>query len=106
MGTIYKVILTPKAQADIQDIFNYLWDNVSLESANYVKDGIATEIAGLSEMPESKGLLRLTKSKMVYRRVLKWSYRIIFTIEEEKSQVVVVRVDHSKRNPEHLKDLP
>jgi plasmid stabilization system protein ParE len=60
-------------------------------------------------MPESRGLLQGAKGKkIVYRRVMKWAYRIIFTIIESESekQVLVVRIDHSKRNPASLKDLP
>lgn len=45
-------------------------------------------------------------SNTVYRRVLKWSYRIIFTIEEEELRVLVVRVDHEKSDPVKLQDLP
>jgi mRNA-degrading endonuclease RelE of RelBE toxin-antitoxin system len=57
-------------------------------------------------MPESRGLLQDATSNTVYRRVLKWSYRIIFTIEEEELRVLVVRVDHEKSDPVKLQDLP
>ena len=56
-------------------------------------------------MPESRGLLRGTTSKTVYRRVMKWSYRIIFTIKEEELKVLVVRIDHAKSDPDKLEEL-
>ncbi|NET38245.1 MAG: type II toxin-antitoxin system RelE/ParE family toxin [Cyanothece sp. SIO1E1] len=42
---------------------------------------------------------------ITYRRVLKWSYRIIYTIEEEDLLVIVVEIDHSNRNPVELEKI-
>ena len=106
MGQTYQVVLTPGAQADIKSIYDYLLENVSYQTAERVKAGIEEEIVKLAQMPESRGLLRGTTSNTVYRRVLKWSYRIIFTIEEEELRVLVVRIDHEKSDPNRLKDLP
>ena len=106
MGQTYQVVLTPGAQADIKNIYDYLLENASYQTAERVKAGIEEEIAKLAQMPESRGLLRGTTSKTVYRRVLKWSYRIIFTIEEEELRVLVVRIDHTKSDPARLEDIP
>jgi mRNA-degrading endonuclease RelE of RelBE toxin-antitoxin system len=38
--------------------------------------------------------------------VLKWSYRIIFTVEEKQLVVEIIRVDGQKTNPASLEDLP
>lgn len=106
MGQIYQIVLTPGAQADIKSIYDYLLEHASYQTAEHVKSGIEEEIAKLAHRPESRGLLRGTTSKTVYRRVLKWSYRIIFTIEEEELRVLVVRIDHVKSDPVKLGDLP
>jgi len=106
MGQTYQVVLTPGAQADLKNIYDYLLENVSYETAERVRLGIEEEIIRLSQMPESRGLLRGTTSKTVYRRVLKWSYRIIFTVKEEALLVLVVRIDHAKSDPVKLEDLP
>jgi mRNA-degrading endonuclease RelE of RelBE toxin-antitoxin system len=45
-------------------------------------------------------------SKIAYWRVLKWSYRIIFSIAEQQAVVEVVRVDYSRMDPVNMKDLP
>ncbi|MBK7337323.1 MAG: type II toxin-antitoxin system RelE/ParE family toxin [Saprospirales bacterium] len=106
MGQIYQVVLTAGAQADIRNIYDFLLENASYQTAERVKAGIEEEIAKLAHMPESRGLLRRTKSETVYRRVLKWSYRIIFTIEETELWVLVVRIDRTKSDPVRLEDLP
>lgn len=106
MGSIYQVVLTPGAQADIKSIYDYLLEKASYQTAERVRSGIEEEIVKLAQMPESRGLLRGTKSKAVYRRVLKWSYRMIFTIEENEQRVLVVRIDHAKSGPARLEDLP
>ena len=106
MGPSYEVVLTPRAQKDIKNIYDYLLENTSFETAESVKSGIEEEIVKLTQLPESKGLLQNHNSKTVYRRVLKWSYRIIFSIEENELRVLVVRIDHSKSNPVKLNDLP
>ncbi|MCB0705323.1 MAG: type II toxin-antitoxin system RelE/ParE family toxin [Saprospiraceae bacterium] len=106
MGQTYQVILTPGAQNDIRNIYDYLMENASYESAERVRLGIEEEMINLADMPESKGLLQGTTSQTVYRRVLKWSYRIIFTIEEAELRVLVVRIDHEKMDPAGLENLP
>ena len=106
MGQIYQVVLTPGAQADIRSIYDYLLENATFQTAERVKEGIEEEIAKLAQMPESRGLLWGTTSKTVYRRVLKWFYRIIFTIEEEELRVLVVRIDYAKSDPAKPEDLP
>ena len=107
MASIYQVVVTSAAKQNLKDIIEYLEKYVSYEAAERVRDGIEEEILKLAEYPESKGLLHgATNKKTVYRRALKWSYRIIFTIEEDELKVLVVRIDHSKSDPEKLENLP
>jgi len=106
MGPSYQIVLSSTAQANLRDIYDYLHDHVSFETAEHVKDGLEAEIAKLSQSPEANGLLQGHSSKTVYRRVLKWSYRIIFTVEEKQLVVEIIRVDSQKTNPANLEDLP
>jgi len=50
-------------------------------------------------------LRELSDSQVLFRRVLVWSYRIIYTIKESKLQVIVVEIDYSKRDPQRIRDL-
>lgn len=107
MAESYQVVVTEGAQRNLQQIVEYLIEKASHEVAEKVRNGIEEEMAKLSQHSHSKGLLKGISSKQaVYRRVLKWSYRIIFTIEEEQLLVLVVRIDHTSRNPALLQDLP
>lgn len=106
MGPTYQVVLSKGAQRDLRSIYDYLLVNVSYETAERVREGLELEIAKLSELPESRGLLQGHNSKIAYRRVLKWSYRIIFSIAEQQAVVEVVRVDYSRMDPVNMKDLP
>lgn len=106
MGPTYQVVLSKGAQQDLLTIYDYLFENVSYETAEYVKAGLEAEIEALAQAPSSRGLLRGHKSTVAYRRVLKWSYRIIFSIEENQLMVEVVTIDSTRMNPSKLEDLP
>jgi plasmid stabilization system protein ParE len=106
MGPTYQIVLSTTAQDNLRDIYDYLYDHVSFDTAEHVKDGLEAEIAKLSQSPEANGLLQGHNSTTVYRRVLKWSYRIIFTVEEQQLTVEIIRVDSQKANPASLEDLP
>lgn len=106
MGPAYRVVLSKGVQRDIHRIYDYLYENVSYETAEHVRKGLLSQIAKLSQSPESYGLLTGHNSTTIYRRVLKWQYRIIFSIDESRQFVAVVRIDSSKMDPVNLKDLP
>jgi plasmid stabilization system protein ParE len=106
MGPTYKVVLSKGAQRDLRRIYDYLLEHVSYETAERVREGLESELTKLSKAPESRGLLRGHNSKIAYRRVMKWSYRIIFSIAEQELIVEVVRVDHSSADPARLSELP
>ena len=83
MAGIYTVVVTQGAKENLREIVEYVAENASYKKAKKVRDRIEEEMAKLAKMPDAKGLLRGVKKKTtIYRRVLVWSYRIIFTIEE------------------------
>ncbi|MEL6717893.1 MAG: hypothetical protein AAFP82_04190, partial [Bacteroidota bacterium] len=63
-------------------------------------------IADLAHMPQRHGIAQEIKNDtIVYRRVLKWSYKIILTIEEDLIEVLIVDIVHSKSDLSYLQDL-
>ena len=106
MGPTYKIVLSNAAQRNPRDIYDFLHEWVSYDTAEHVRKGLEAAIASLAQSPEANGLLRGHSSKNVYRRILKWSYRIIFSIEKTQLIVEVIRVDHQRSNPINLSDLP
>jgi len=58
MARPYQVIITDEAKESIRKITEYLRDNVSVETAQKVKNGIDNTIVSLNNMPYRHSLLR------------------------------------------------
>ena len=100
----YKVVITPRAQASLRRITNYLRETASSEVATKVRRGINTTIKGLAKLPQSHEKEHdISDDSVIFRRVLKWNYRIIFSIDEDEIIVSVVEITHTSINPEQLK---
>lgn len=106
MAQIYQVVVTDRAKESLRKIVKQVGKRASKEIAQKVKDGILNEITSLNYMPTKNSILQgIDDEHIVYRRVLKWSYRIIYTIEEDKMMVIVVEIDHARSDPKKLKKL-
>ncbi|MEM6318615.1 MAG: type II toxin-antitoxin system RelE/ParE family toxin [Bacteroidota bacterium] len=106
MAQIYQVVITDRAKESLRKIIAQVRERASIEVARKVKDGIENEITSLNYMPTKNSILRgINDKNITYRRILKWSYRIIYTIEEDKLMVIVVEIDYARSNPKKLEDL-
>ena len=107
MAETYEVVITPRAEKSLKKILTYLSERSTHKTAKKVKAGLLEEISKLEKHPESNGIVKeISDESMIYRRRIKWSYRIIFTIEETEKFVFVVEINHVKENPEKLKEIP
>ena len=103
MALRYKVIITPDAQQCIQDITGYLAENVSLETATKVNQAIIDSINSLKTFPERNDVAKnISKRSTIYRRVMAMSYRIVYTVNKDEVQVIVVDVDYGPRSQQRL----
>jgi len=103
MSELYNIVFTSFAETQIDYIINYLKENKSEQVANKVKQGIFDAIKGLVKMPHRHGILQLVSDEAItYRRVLKWAYIIVFHINENKKEVVIVDISHAKQDPQKL----
>ena len=103
MALSYQVVITPDAQNSIQQIVGALIKEYSLETAMRVYDAILDTIESLKTFPERHDVaINISKRGIVYRRVMSKSYRIVYTVDKETIQVIVVDVDYGPRNPERL----
>lgn len=103
MAETYKVVITPRAEASLEKIIDYLVEKVSFETAEYVKEKLIGAIYALQDMPTRNAPAReiVSKANLTYRRALSMSYRIVYRIEENQLLVLVVEIYHSKQgNPE------
>ena len=46
----------------------------------------------------------ISDEEMIYRRVLRWHYRVIYTIKEDELLVLVVEIDSYKQDPQKLQE--
>lgn len=105
MAVVYQVILTPDAQQAIRHITDYLIQEVSLTTALKVNTAIIETIKSLKTFPERNTVAKnISKQNTIYRRVMAMSYRIVYTIDKDKIQVIIVDVDYGKRDPKRLED--
>lgn len=103
MALEYKIVITPDAQECIRQITEYLVQNVSLETAIKVNQAIIDTINSLKTFPERNEIAEnISKRGIVFRRIMAMSYRIVYTVDKEKIQVVIVDVDYGPRNPQRL----
>jgi len=102
----FKVIVSPIAKVRLKKIYSYYKENVSLEVARKIRNGLLDEVDTLKKRPESKALLRMKKRVVPpYRYIKKWSYKIIFQVFENEDFVSVVDFMHDRENPNKKEDL-
>ena len=100
----YKIIMSKQAKSSLRNIYNYIKENDSVQAARKVRDGIKETIAKLAKNPEANGPAQdLNEDTIVYRRILKWNYRIIFKINEDKLRVLVLEIHNMKQSTSTVK---
>ena len=95
MITLFKVEITPSAEADIADIWDYIAQD-SRENADSFIDRLLEQIETLEQFPERCPLIpenRILGS--AYRHLIFGHYRTIFRINGNR--VIILRVIHGAR---------
>ncbi len=99
----YKVRITPKARQDLSQIVQYLKRSASNEVATNVKRGIMGAINRLETYPEaSQAFKEISTEKVVFRRILKWEYKIVYTVDKDELVVLVVKIYHGRKSQEDI----
>lgn len=102
----YRVVIAPEARNDLRKELSYISENASLQSARYVNQGIQEVLSELFYMPERHPRLhRISSKERIYRFVPKWSYIIIFRVEEAVQRVRVVSIFNARQAPDKLDTL-
>lgn len=106
MAQGYRVIITPEARDGLRNIVQYLEEEVSFATADKIRKAILEVIASLSQMPQRYGIVKeISDEEVIYRRVLKWNYRIIYVINEGKIEVRVIDISSGRRDPKYLEEV-
>lgn len=96
----YRASLTPLAIQDLDEIFLTLSEHFSfVESIEKIMNRIEMAVCELKEFPYAYPLVTdpLLRQKG-YRRRLIENYLVFYLIDEEKMQVIVMRILHNKTN--------
>lgn len=101
----YQVKISEEAKQSLVDFYTWLRENESEVIASKVRSGLLDSIESLALRPDRNGFLtEMIGSEIEYRRILKWSYKIIFTIKEDHKEVIVVDVIHARRSPKYIQN--
>jgi plasmid stabilization system protein ParE len=101
----YKVRITPKARQDLNQIVQYLRRNTSNEVATKVRRGIVAAIDKLVTHPEAyQTFTEISTEKVVFRRMLQWDYKIVYTVNKQELVVLVVKIYHGHQSQDDIVD--
>lgn len=106
MAEVYQINVSPRALEKLEEIVFYVQENASTQTAEKVRKGIVEAIKSLAKMPTAHPLVpELSTELVAFRRIMKWSYRIIYTIKENELTVIVVEINHEKEDLAKLKGV-
>lgn len=97
---MYRVVISPSANADLFNALKYITYNLeNPQAATKLADGVEACYAALSEFPASHELCRdQVLARMGYRRCPVGNYLVIFRIMEDLNEVQVVHIFHATQN--------
>lgn len=100
MDTKYKVILTNRAESELNDIYDYIANTFMEEkTANNLMKKIENDILLLSDTPEGFAVIENYRRKdFEYRRLPINNYVAIYRVDKENKKVYIVRIVYGGRN--------
>lgn len=108
MARAFTVVVNTAARSERDAFILYYAMNYGDGSADRIQTRIDSAITGLDEMPRRHTRVAYLRDRLFeYRRVLVGKkHRVIYTVDDERRLVEVVRVDLQSNDPASLDDLP
>lgn len=96
----FKVLITPTAKKDIEDIIQYIKNDLKNKAAaDAILNKLKNSIFSLSELPFRHHLVAdSTIAKMNIRKILVENYIVFYTVSEDSSCVDIIRVLYARRD--------
>ena len=96
----FKVLITPTAKKDIEDIIRYIRDDLkNPDAADNIRNKFKEAILSLSTLPFRHHLVKdTTIANLNIRKIIIENYIVFYTVYEENSSVDIVRVLYTRRN--------
>lgn len=100
MDIKYEVILTERAELELNDIYDYIANTLMEEkTANKLMNKIQNDILLLGDTPEGFAIIENNKIRgLEYRRLTINNYVAIYRVDKESKKVYVVRIIYGGRN--------
>ena len=96
----YKVILSDFFISDLGEIVNYLTQRANPEVAFRIGNELVNRAMELKHNPF---VGQIVKQRPGARKILRYSYRIYYDVNEEQRTVEVLRIWHGARDPKSLR---
>ena len=90
----FKIVLSKKAEKDIENIYSYISDTFSEQDAIIVITKIYKKIMLLDVFPERTEPFEKDKNGQDLRATISGRYRVIYVVEKSKSKVFIARILH------------
>lgn len=92
MKAAYKVVLTRDAEADLEEIYDFIAEHDSVERANYVLDQLLSTANILSNFPEKGNIPKELQELGIreYRQTFFKPYRVIYRIVGRQAVILVI----------------
>ena len=104
----YKVLISTNAQDSLDQIVEYVTEASSYDAALHLERKLLEAIQSLKTFPNGYGRLKVERKKSAnpYRFLPKENYKIIYTVEEEPTAIVIViMLIHDSRATATVEDL-
>ena len=100
----YAVLLTPDAENDLEEIYNYIADHDSIASAKYVLDRLMETAKTLFTFPERGSVPRelLALGSREHRQIFFKPYRLIYRVEAKHVEIYRMRSINPSRSDWHF----
>ncbi len=100
----YNYVLTQTAEADVDDIFAYIAGNLSNpDAASDFADELEMKVADVCKNPKSgKPVDNDYLKRDDVRRILVGNYVVYYIVDEDKRNVVILRVVYGKRDQDQV----
>lgn len=108
MAKKYRVLISAQAQNSLNYIVNYLTEEYSLQTALKKERKLLEAIQSLKVIPNGHSRLQIKRKKndKPYRFLPTEGYKIIYTVEEEPDDIVIViELVHDSRSMKRVERI-
>jgi plasmid stabilization system protein ParE len=102
----YQVLTTAQALDQLQHILDFIIESDSLGKAQIAFEGITEAIEALEVFPNAHSVYQTIKqTEHTYRFKPKWSFNIIYKVEENPPRVIIITIANAKQSKERVEKL-